>query len=209
MKNNSSKTTEESLRRVLTDNLAAFRGFARSRLNDPELAADVVQDAMLKALRAGEELRDDEKLVAWFYRILRNAIIDLYRKKATEAKALERFAVELSNPPDPDSDSVICGCMTRLLPTLKPEYAELVRRIDLDGKSTGEVAASLGITPGNLKVRLHRSRQQLKKRLLQTCQLCATHGCLNCTCETNAPSQTPTRATPRRHRGCGTDSNHK
>ena len=178
--------TTEQLRKVLAENLAAFRGFAQRRLGDPELAADVVQDALLKALRAGEELRDTENLVAWFYRVLRNAITDLHRKKATQAKALERFAIELENSPDAQLHNVICGCIKRVLPTLKPEYAEVVQRIDFDEQSTAEVAASLDLTPGNLKVRLHRARQQLKERLIETCQLCATHGCLDCTCETNS-----------------------
>jgi len=192
MKKNSSDTPEEQLRQALTDNLAAFRGFAQSRLGNPELAADVVQDALLKALRARDTLRDDEMLVAWFYRILRNAIVDLHRKKAAEARALERFASDLDQLADAESEQMICGCLTRLLPTMKPGYAELVRRIDLDGQSPSEVAASLALTPGNLKVRLHRSRQQLKERLLQSCQLCATHGCLNCNCEPTevATSQT-------------------
>ncbi len=196
MKNNSAISTTEHLRKVLVENLAAFRGFALRRLGDPELAADVVQDALLKALRAGDELRDDEKLVAWFYRILRNAITDLYRKKATQAKALEQFAIELESWPDTESNNVICGCMTRLLPTLKTEYAELLRRIDLDGQSAEDVAVSLGITPGNLKVRLHRSRQQLKSQLVQTCQLCAAHGCLDCNCEPEASSRIQPAATP-------------
>ena len=199
MNKNASIATTERLREALTDNLAAFRGFARSRLGDPELAADLVQDALLKALRAGDELRYDENLVAWFYRILRNAIIDLYRKKATEAKALERFAAELDNKPAAGrSDRVICGCLTRLLPMLKPDYAELVRRIDLDGQSAQAVAADLGVKPGNLKVRLHRARQQLRKRLLQTCQLCATHGCLNCSCESTQPLNRKTVVAKRR-----------
>ncbi|MEO6034668.1 MAG: sigma-70 family RNA polymerase sigma factor [Verrucomicrobiota bacterium] len=183
MKNNYSTTRTDHLREVLTENLAAFRGFAQSRLGDRELAADVVQDALLKAFRAADNLRDDENLVAWFYRILRNAITDLYRKKATQAKALERFALELEREPGAEAESVVCGCLRRLLPTLRTEYADVLNRVDLDGQPTGAVAASLGITPGNLKVRLHRSRQQLKKRLLETCQLGATRGCADCNCE--------------------------
>ncbi len=176
----------EQLRQLLTENLAAFRRFAQRRLGDPELAADVVQDALLKALRAEEELRHDENLVAWFYRVLRNAIPDLHRKKATQTKALERFAIEMEKSPDAESHGVICECVTRLLPTLKPEYAEVIRRVDFDEQSTEEVAASLDIMAGNLKVRLHRARQQLKERLIETCRLCATHGCLDCYCETHS-----------------------
>ncbi len=174
---------EDRLRQVLTENLAAFHTFARSRLGDAELAADVVQDALLKALRAEVHLEDDDNLVAWFYRILRNTITDLHRKKATQTKALQKFADELDAGPDEETRQVVCGCLRRLLRKLKPEYAEIVQRVDFDEQPTAVVATGLGVTPGNLKVRLHRARQQLKERLVETCQLCATHGCLDCQCE--------------------------
>lgn len=176
--------TSELLRRVLTDNLTAFHSFAQSRLGDAELAADVVQDALLKALRAEANLEDGDNLVAWFYRILRNTITDLYRKRAGQARALEQFGHELDDGPDEATRQVICGCLHRLLPTLKPEYAEVVRRVDVEEEESAVVAASLNVTPGNLKVRLHRARQQLRERLVETCRLCATHGCLDCQCVT-------------------------
>lgn len=53
----------------LLKNLDMFRGFVRARVSDPELAADVVQDSLLKAIKAEDTVRDDENVVAWFYRI--------------------------------------------------------------------------------------------------------------------------------------------
>lgn len=176
--------TSELLRGVLTENLSAFQAFAQSRLGDAELAADVVQEALLKALRAETNLEDGDNLVAWFYRILRNTITDLHRKRTSQARMLEQFGHELDDGPDEATRQVICGCLHRLLPTLKPEYAEVVRRVDVEEQESAAVAASLNVTPGNLKVRLHRARQQLKERLVETCRLCATHGCLDCQCET-------------------------
>ncbi len=174
---------QENLRHVLQENITVFRAFAQSRLGDAEIAADVVQDALLKALRAEAGLTDDAHLVAWFYRILRNAITDLHRRRASQAAALERLALEPDDAQDGEAHQLICGCLMRLLPTLKPEYAEVLRRLDLEEHDGAAVAHSLGITAGNLKVRLHRARQQLKERLVENCRLCATHGCLDCQCE--------------------------
>jgi RNA polymerase sigma factor (sigma-70 family) len=185
---NDGAVESESLQWTLVENLATFRAFAQKRMGDPELAADVVQDALLKALRAETRLEEGDNVVAWFYRILRNTITDLHRRKSVQAKALEKFGHELDAGPDEEARQFICGCIKRLLPALKPEYAEVVRRIDFEEQPTTMVAASLGITPGNLKVRLHRARQQLKERLIETCQLCAAHGCLNCECQ---PKQEP------------------
>lgn len=181
-----STPTGDHLREVLTENLERFRAFAQSRLGDPELAADVVQDALLKALRAPARLNEGDNLVAWFYRILRNTIIDLHRRKAAQVKALEQFGHELDDAPDEETKNFICACIHRLLPALKPEYAEAVRRVDFEQQPMAEVAAGLGVTAGNLKVRLHRARKQLKERLVETCQLCAAHGCLNCECDSDA-----------------------
>ncbi len=167
----------------LLANLKAFQAFAQKRLGDEQLAADVVQDSLLKALKAAPRLRDDENLIAWFYRILRNSIIDLHRQRAVQTKALERFAQELEQQATPEAEQTLCGCFQRLLPTLNRDYAQVLQWVDLDGQSHDTVATQLGISRNLLKVRLHRARQQLRERLEATCQLCATHGCLDCTCD--------------------------
>ncbi|NUM68617.1 RNA polymerase subunit sigma-70, partial [candidate division KSB1 bacterium] len=59
--------------------------YVRRKVSDSALAEDVLQDSLLKALRAAPELRDEEKLVPWFYRILNNAITDVYRRRQVEA----------------------------------------------------------------------------------------------------------------------------
>lgn len=65
----------------LLENVKEFVAFARRRLGDPELAADAVQESLLKALKAADQIRDEENARAWFYRILRRTIIDLYRRR--------------------------------------------------------------------------------------------------------------------------------
>lgn len=167
--------------------LETFTAFVRARVGDPHLAADVVQDSLLKAVKAAEQLRDDESVTAWFYRILRRTIIDLYRRRAANQRMLEQVSSELNAPPDAEAERTACACIESLLPTLKPQYAELVRRLDLARQSTTEVGESLGLSPNNLRVRHHRARQQLRERLEQTCRMCAKHGCLDCTCEVSGP----------------------
>ncbi|MEP6891867.1 MAG: sigma factor-like helix-turn-helix DNA-binding protein, partial [Nitrospirota bacterium] len=73
--------------------------------------------------------------------------------------------------------------LNRLLPTLRSNYAELIRRVDLEEESPKLVAEELKISPSNLTVRLHRARQALRASLEQSCGICSTHGCLNCTCD--------------------------
>jgi RNA polymerase sigma-70 factor (ECF subfamily) len=76
-----------------------------------------------------------------------------------------------------------CQCVLALIPDLKPEYAQVIEALDIDRRSTEAVAAELGISATNLKVRRHRARQALRRSLEQTCRVCAEHHCIDCTCE--------------------------
>jgi RNA polymerase sigma-70 factor (ECF subfamily) len=167
----------------LLKNLQSFVAFARSRVGDAHLAEDVVQESLIKALAAAKKPTAEEETMAWFYRILRRSIIDLYRRRSVNKAALERLERELDSPPDAAEERVACGCVETLIPTLNPEYAELIRRLDLGGETPEQVGGTLGLTANNLRVRHHRARQQLRERLEQTCRLCAKHGCVDCTCE--------------------------
>ena len=167
----------------LLQELETFTAFVRGRVGDPHVAADVVQDSLLKAVKSADQLRDEENVVAWFYRILRRTIIDLHRRRAASQRTLDRLEQELSTPPDADEERTVCACVAAIIPTLKPDYAELIRRLDLDEQSAEKVSLALGLNANNLRVRHHRARQQLRERLEQTCRMCATHGCLDCTCQ--------------------------
>ena len=175
----------EKIESYLLENVKEFVGFARKRLGDQELAADAVQETLLKALKAADQIRDEENARAWFYRILRRTIIDLYRRRDVRARALAELEHELNSLPNKEEERIVCACIERLLPTMRPQYAGLIRQLDLDQESPDSVAASLGISRNNLNVRVHRARQQLKRRLEENCRVCAKHGCLDCHCGTD------------------------
>ena len=167
---------------ALLANLQTFVAFARSRVGDPQLAEDLVQDSLVKALASANPPAGEEDTVTWFYRILRRTIIDLYRRDAARGRALERFQHELPETPDDDDGKVLCQCFKRLLPAVPSSYRELLQRIDLDGEDASKVAIDLDLTRNNLNVRLHRARGHLREALSQNCKACAKHGCLDCTC---------------------------
>ena len=174
---------QQALATTLLANLSAFQNFARGRLHNEELAADAVQESLLRAFKADSLPSPEGNVIAWFYRILRNVLTDLHRRRTAQVKALERFAKEPSSGiTDEELHKQACACVAALLPTLKPEYARVLQLADVEDRPARDVAEEIGISPNNLKVRLHRARQQLRHRLKQTCKLCATHGCLDCTC---------------------------
>ena len=162
-----------------------FLAFARARLGDPELAADAVQESLLKALLKVGQLRRAEGAKAWFYRILRRTIIDLYRRRGAQERLRDQWQHEAAAGPDSAAERVVCACLKRLLPTLKLEYATLLRRLDLAEEDPKTVAASLGISANTLAVRRHRARQELRRQLEATCRACAQRGCQDCGCDEN------------------------
>ncbi len=134
------------------------------------------------SLGAGAALRDDESALAWFYRLLRNALVDRARRADVERRGLARAAAEPTDVPDHELADVVCACVTAIVETLKPEYQRAIRRVELDGVAVRAFAAEERITDGNAAVRLHRARQALRRRLEESCGTCATHGCYACEC---------------------------
>jgi len=167
-----------------------YLAFVRKRVSDPDLAEDILQDALLRAVQAASDVADENRLSAWFYRVLRNAIIDACRRRDVASRrvtSLERLELDLPARIPEDDELEPCECFRSLLPTLNADYAQLIERFELGDESPEVVAEELGITRNNLKVRRHRARRALRVRLEETCRLCADHGCLDCTCQERAP----------------------
>jgi len=171
-----------SVEAAIIKNLQTFVAFARNRLEDHHLAEDVVQESLVKALTADRHPETDEETTAWFYRILRRSIIDLYRKQGARSRALERFKEEFPEEPDEAEERELCKCFRRLLTLVPEQYRELLESVDLKGEQPEKVAARLSLTKNNLTVKLHRARKHLRKALTANCGACSAHGCIDCTC---------------------------
>jgi RNA polymerase sigma-70 factor (ECF subfamily) len=171
--------------RVLVDNHARFRAFLERRVGRRDVAEEILQDAFVKGLDHAGAVRDAESVTAWFYRLLRNALVDHLRRRGAEQRALEQAAREpAEDEPAPDEAMMgeVCRCVTALVETLKPEYATALRRVDLEGTSVKAFAEEAGISANNAAVRLFRAREALRKQLERSCGTCTEHGCMTCTC---------------------------
>lgn len=168
--------------RVLAENHGRFLAFVERRVGDRALAEDILHDAFVRSLEKADSVRSRESITAWFYRSLRNAVIDRYRRLGAAHRALAAFAAELDRAADPETGSAICQCVEQLARTLKPEYAEALLRIDVEGVPVKDFAAVAGISRSNAGVRVFRARDALRRQVALSCGACAEHGCLDCTC---------------------------
>jgi RNA polymerase sigma-70 factor (ECF subfamily) len=180
----SSEAAGAAMTRLLA-NHRQFLSFLTSKVGSRQDAEEILQDAFVRGVQKVNDIRDDESAVAWFYRLLRNAITDYHRRNDAGRRAIDAYARQAreSDPGfDAELERTVCACVNDLVPNLKPEYADLIRRVDLGGAEVASAAAELGIAAGNARVRLHRARVALRHELERSCRTCATHGCLDCTC---------------------------
>ncbi len=174
--------------RALVDNHRAFLGFLERRVGDRALAEDLLQEAFVRGMGRIETLRRDESAVAWFYRTLRNAVIDYHRRQGAAMRALAAFAEELEGYEERTAElnATVCQCVARLAQTLKPEYADALERIEVQGIPVRSFAEERGISSSNAAVRVFRAREALRRQVVASCGSCAEHGCLNCACAQTA-----------------------
>ncbi len=180
---------DADVKRVLVDNHREFLRFLERRLGRRDLAEDILQEAFARGLTKLESLRDGEAVVPWFYRTLRNATVDYYRRTKSADRALAQFAEEIETVEEPSEmmRGEVCRCVVRLANTLKPEYADALRRIEVDGVSVTSFAEEQGISKSNAAVRVFRAREALRRQVAVSCGTCAEHGCISCTCGTQDP----------------------
>jgi RNA polymerase sigma-70 factor (ECF subfamily) len=170
---------------VLVDNRARFLAFLERRVGGRDAAEEILQQAYVRGMDRGGGLRAGESAVAWFYRLLRNVLADHWRRGDVERRALAAYAgeAELAAADDSALLEAVCGCVTELVGTLKPELAAIIRGVDLDGVPLRVYAAEVGISANNAAVRLHRARQALGQQIRRTCAAGSVAALRACDCE--------------------------
>ncbi len=165
---------------ILTERRQYFLNYLYSRLGDWVEAEDVLQDFHIRALTKSDQIRHKGATLSWLRMVLHSVLTDHFRRKAVERRSHELMAVDVETAvagPEREFDRPNCTCFYRLLPTLKAEYAEALSRVDLAEQCPAEVAHDLGISRGNLRIRLHRGRKALREALRHSCHQCHEYQC--------------------------------
>jgi RNA polymerase sigma-70 factor (ECF subfamily) len=182
------KDADAAVRLALVEGRKQILNFLRGRLGDPQAAEDVLQAFMVRAIDRSVQLRDVRAVRGWLRQILATSIADygrrISRQRQREVVMTPADLDAVHHEFDEELDEAVCACLYKLLPTLKPEYADVIWRVDLLEQQRDAVAEDLGITLNNITVRLHRGRQALKTRLQQMCLTCPVHGFFDCDCDT-------------------------
>lgn len=136
-------------------------------MGDEAAAEEDTRNAFAKSVETAASVRDDERVVAWFYRSLRNAVMI-----TTGAGAPKTVRSRLSPPNCPRRPTrrrkFIAPCANASVACSLPPPSgnqNLLRAVDLDETPVVAAASERGIAAGNARVRLHRAREALRRRV--------------------------------------------
>lgn len=147
--------------RVVSTSYPDMYGYAIWLSRDKTIAEDVVQEALLRAWRSLDGLRDDAAAKPWLLTIVRRENARYFARKRLETVDIDNLSPSQSailvQTDDADTDSV-----RQAIFELQDDYREPLVLQVLIGHSTQEIADIMGISQGAVLVRLHRARKRLK-----------------------------------------------
>ncbi|CAN5318382.1 sigma-70 family RNA polymerase sigma factor [soil metagenome] len=157
----------------------ALYGVACRLTRNPTEAEDLVQDALVKAMRARDQFQPGTNLKAWLFRILTNTFINKYRRGGLERSVLEGpdadpladgwvSASTMRQLRDPETVAllpIVEGEVRRALDALPADFRLAVVLADVEEFSYEEIADIMGCPIGTVMSRLHRGRKLLQKSL--------------------------------------------
>ena len=127
---------------------------------DPQLAEDVVQDAMIRAWKSLDALRDNQAAKPWLLTIVRRENARFFERKRLETVDIDELVgaptMQLATEDDTDGDD-----LRKAIFALDDDYREPLVLQVLLGHSTKEIAEIMGLGNGAVLTRLHRARKKL------------------------------------------------
>jgi RNA polymerase sigma-70 factor (ECF subfamily) len=159
-----------------------------TRLTGKYEAEDLSQDVFIKVERGLKNFRGESKLSTWIYRIATNTAIDSMRSPSYKYKMNEGITSEPDQKDNLDTEDKdmftgektestdqqyvreeMISCIRNYIENLPENYKTVVILSELEGVKNKEIAEILDLSLETVKIRLHRARAQLKKKLESNC----------------------------------------
>jgi len=163
-----------NIEQIWREYAAALHGFIQSRVDDADIADDILQNVFLNIHSKIDSLKDAAKLRSWIYQIARNAIIDHHRSLKSHAELSESIV----QPEEDNAETArqeIEGCMLPLVRNLPDNYREAVMLSEIEGMTQKQVAEKLGLSLSAAKSRVQRGRIMVKNMLNDCCRFEIDH----------------------------------
>ena len=163
------RTTAQAsdFKRELTEVIPHLRAFSRGLCGRPDMADDLVQEALLKAWAAQERFEPGTSMRAWTFVILRNAYLTDMRRNRFRGEYDEGVAERILVAPAGQEEPLHLSDMHRALLTLPPERREALLLVGAGGFSYEEAAQICDCAVGTIKSRVGRARATLNAMLAE------------------------------------------
>ena len=173
-----SEDQDQRISAVVQREQSRLRRFIRRRVADPRDVEDILQEVFVELVEANRLLMPIDHVTGWLFRVARNRIIDLFRRRAPErfgdtpvgADDDGRWLEELLPSPDAGPDAVyarqvLLDALAAAVSELPAEQREVFVAHEVDGRSFKELAASSGVSVNTLLSRKHYAVRYLRRRL--------------------------------------------
>jgi RNA polymerase sigma factor (sigma-70 family) len=173
---------DRQISEIIAEERSRLRNFIRRRVPDPSDAEDIVQEVFYELVEANRLLMPIEHVTGWLFRVARNRITDLFRKKkpetfsdaAVEGEGGEVLRIE-DLLPSPDAGpealyvrNVLFDELELALDELPEEQRHVFVAHELEGRSFKQMAAETGVSVNTLLSRKRYAVLHLRERLQST-----------------------------------------
>lgn len=153
---------------------ARLSAYVRRRV-DAASADDVLGDILLRLVQHQGQLESAVNPSAWLSRVATNAIVDHYRRRSAEQRAIAQLEAVHQDGREPETlgdgsaSGELAQCLPRLIRNLPEPYGEALQLTDIEGLTQTAAAKRLGLSISGMKSRVQRGRAKLKQALLRCC----------------------------------------
>jgi RNA polymerase sigma-70 factor (ECF subfamily) len=149
-----------------------LRPFIARRVAASADADDVLQEVLIRVHRGLPELRDDDRVGPWMFRIARNAIVDHLRSRSSRLAREDAATDETASATeDDDAAQALVRALSFFVAELPSPYREAITLTELEGRTQREAAEMLGIGLSAMKSRVQRGREKLRAMLDACCEI--------------------------------------
>jgi RNA polymerase sigma-70 factor (ECF subfamily) len=153
------------VRQEIIEQIPRLRRFARYLARDADHADDLVQETLIRALKAAPQLDPGGNLRAWLFTILQNVLRGEWRRRR---RSPVRHDMNPDDAPEPSEkggqfESAALAELAVAIRRLPPRFREVLMLCGVEGFDYEEAAAVLGVPVGTIRSRLSRARAMLKE----------------------------------------------
>jgi len=170
---------DQRLSEVVKREQSRLRNFIRRRVSDPRDAEDILQDVFYALVEANRRLMPIDHVTGWLFRVARNRITDLFRKKKPESLSDAAVADESDELvswedllPSPDAGpealyarNLLLDELAMAVDDLPADQREVFVAHELEGRSFKEISAETGVNVNTLLSRKRYAVRRLRERL--------------------------------------------